>query len=273
VNFAALVREKKREIVDSTFSADLERLAVAAHQERRAPAGAPGDISPRHLREALARVTVALGFIEPTAPPRRCTMRTGAWWLKAVQSARIGSTDIDAAAFDFLLSLFTKPHLEELDEDFIAQWQQLAAGRHGQGCGRHRPFIASSTASCRATKVGAQPSLVGNLGRTNFHEFCHILSERWPNNMLATVDPTTTSAARDVRTRISVLSEVPDRWSEALHAWSQLNAPAWKNRTPDRHAEYLLYQDAHRRVAHLPGALLAIHAEGLPRGQDPDVLA
>jgi (1->4)-alpha-D-glucan 1-alpha-D-glucosylmutase len=45
-----------------------------------------------------------------------------------------------------------------------------------------------------------------------------------------------------VRTRISVLSEVPDRWSEALHTWSLSNTPAWKNRTPDRHAEYLLYQ-------------------------------
>ncbi len=48
--------------------------------------------------------------------------------------------------------------------------------------------------------------------------------------------------SEDVRTRISLLSEIPDRWAEALHQWSQLNAPAWKNRTPDRHAEYLLYQ-------------------------------
>jgi (1->4)-alpha-D-glucan 1-alpha-D-glucosylmutase len=48
--------------------------------------------------------------------------------------------------------------------------------------------------------------------------------------------------SEDVRTRISLLSEIPDRWSEALHAWSQLNTAAWKNRTPDRHAEYLLYQ-------------------------------
>jgi (1->4)-alpha-D-glucan 1-alpha-D-glucosylmutase len=48
--------------------------------------------------------------------------------------------------------------------------------------------------------------------------------------------------SEDVRTRISVLSEIPDRWSEALHLWSQLNATAWNNRTPDRHAEYLFYQ-------------------------------
>jgi (1->4)-alpha-D-glucan 1-alpha-D-glucosylmutase len=48
--------------------------------------------------------------------------------------------------------------------------------------------------------------------------------------------------SEDVRTRISLLSEIPDRWAEALHQWSQLTAPAWRNRTPDRHAEYLLYQ-------------------------------
>jgi (1->4)-alpha-D-glucan 1-alpha-D-glucosylmutase len=48
--------------------------------------------------------------------------------------------------------------------------------------------------------------------------------------------------SEDVRTRISLLSEIPDRWAEVLHSWSHLNAPAWNNRTPDRHAEYLLYQ-------------------------------
>jgi (1->4)-alpha-D-glucan 1-alpha-D-glucosylmutase len=48
--------------------------------------------------------------------------------------------------------------------------------------------------------------------------------------------------SEDVRARISILSEIPERWSEALHLWSQLNANAWQNRLPDRHAEYLLYQ-------------------------------
>ena len=48
--------------------------------------------------------------------------------------------------------------------------------------------------------------------------------------------------SEDVRARISILSEIPERWSEALHQWSQLNANAWQNRLPDRHAEYLLYQ-------------------------------
>jgi (1->4)-alpha-D-glucan 1-alpha-D-glucosylmutase len=237
VNFAALVREKKREIVESTFSADLERLAVAAIKSARA-GWRTRDISPRHLREALARVTVALGVYRTyrTADTQHEEDRRVV--AEAVQSARIGSTDVDAAAFDFLLSLFTKPHLEELDEDFIAQWQQLAPAVMAKGVEDTTFYCFDRLVSCN--EVGAQASLVG-ISADKFHEFCHVLSERWPNNMLAT-STHDNKRSEDVRTRISVLSEVPDRWSEALHAWSQLTAPAWKNRTPDRHAEYLLYQ-------------------------------
>src|SRR5258708_22567684 len=48
--------------------------------------------------------------------------------------------------------------------------------------------------------------------------------------------------SEDVRARISILREIPERWWEALNQWPQLNANAWQNRLPDRHAEYLLYQ-------------------------------
>jgi (1->4)-alpha-D-glucan 1-alpha-D-glucosylmutase len=89
-------------------------------------------------------------------------------------------------------------------------------------------------------EVGSQPSLVG-ISADRFHEFCHHLSERWPRNMLAT-STHDNKRSEDVRARISILSEIPERWSEALHQWSQLNAAAWQNRLPDRHAEYLLYQ-------------------------------
>ena len=89
-------------------------------------------------------------------------------------------------------------------------------------------------------EVGSQASLIG-ISADKFHEFCHYLSDRWPHNMLAT-STHDNKRSEDVRARISILSEIPERWSEALHQWSQLNANAWQNRLPDRHAEYLLYQ-------------------------------
>ena len=72
-------------------------------------------------------------------------------------------------------------------------------------------------------EVGSQASLIG-ISADKFHEFCHYLSDRWPNNMLAT-STHDNKRSEDVRTRISILSEIPERWSEALHQWSQLNAP------------------------------------------------
>ena len=141
-------------------------------------------------------------------------------------------------AFDFLLSVFTKPELNEAEADFVAQWQQLAPAVMAKGVEDTTFYCFDRLVSCN--EVGAQASLVG-ISADRFHEFCHYLSERWPNNMLAS-STHDNKRSEDVRTRISVLSEVPDRWSEALHAWSQVTAPAWKNRTPDRHAEYLLYQ-------------------------------
>ena len=237
VNLAALVREKKREIVDSTFSADLERLAVAAIRSARAD-WRTRDISPRHLREALARVTVALAIYRTYRTAEMLHEEDRRIVSEAVQSARIGSPEIDPVAFDFLLSVFTKPELNEAEADFVAQWQQLAPAVMAKGVEDTTFYCFDRLVSCN--EVGAQASLVG-ISADRFHEFCHYLSERWPNNMLAS-STHDNKRSEDVRTRISVLSEVPDRWSEALHAWSQVTAPAWKNRTPDRHAEYLLYQ-------------------------------
>jgi (1->4)-alpha-D-glucan 1-alpha-D-glucosylmutase len=237
VNFASLVREKKREIVESTFSADLERLAVAAIRSARA-GWRTRDISPRHLREALARVTVALAVYRTYRTADTLHDDDRRVVTEAVQSARIGSPEIDALAFDFLLTLFTKPQLDEAEADFVAQWQQLAPAVMAKGVEDTTFYCFDRLVSCN--EVGAQASLVG-ISADKFHEFCHYLSDRWPNNMLAT-STHDNKRSEDVRTRISVLSEIPDRWSEALHLWSHLTAPAWKNRTPDRHAEYLLYQ-------------------------------
>ncbi len=237
VNFSALVREKKLEIVESTFSADLDRLSAAALAIARAD-WRTRDISPRHLREALARVTVALPVYRTYRTAGVLREDDKRVLTEAVQSARIGAPEIDAAAFDFLAELLTKPDLDQVGEEFVAQWQQLAPAVMAKGVEDTTFYCFDRLVSCN--EVGAQASLIG-ISAEKFHEFCHHLSDRWPNNLLAT-STHDNKRSEDVRTRISLLSEIPDRWAEALHQWSLLTAPAWRNRTPDRHAEYLLYQ-------------------------------
>jgi (1->4)-alpha-D-glucan 1-alpha-D-glucosylmutase len=237
VNFGALVREKKRAIVDSTFAADFDRLG--RFLERIARAGwRTRDLSPRQLREALARVTVSLPVYRTYRTPDTLHPSDEKTFAEAVQNARIGSPEIDGAVFDFLSSLFSKRVLEGDEAEFVGRWQQLSPAVMAKGVEDTTFYCFDRLVSCN--EVGAQASLVG-ISAEKFHEFCHNLSERWPNNLLAT-STHDNKRSEDVRTRISLLSEIPDRWAEALHLWPQLTAAAWNNRTPDRHAEYLLYQ-------------------------------
>jgi (1->4)-alpha-D-glucan 1-alpha-D-glucosylmutase len=237
VNFGALVREKKRAIVESTFSAAFDRLGKDAERIARAD-WRTRDLSPRQLREAIARVTTTLAVYRTYRTANTLHPGDDKVFAEAVQNARIGSPEIDGTVFDFLSALFSKPRLNRDEEEFITRWQQLSPAVMAKGVEDTTFYCFDRLVSCN--EVGAQASLVG-ISAEKFHEFCHYLSERWPNNLLAT-STHDNKRSEDVRTRISLLSEIPDRWAEALHQWPQLTAPAWKNRTPDRHAEYLLYQ-------------------------------
>ncbi|MDP9010370.1 MAG: malto-oligosyltrehalose synthase [Pseudomonadota bacterium] len=237
VNFGKMVREKKRAIIESTFSAAHEELAVMALTIARAD-WQTRDLSPRQLREALEKLITALPIYRTYRTAGTLHEEDKRVLLEALQSARIGSPDIEAAAFDFLAALFTKSPLNEWEEDFIAKWQQLTPAVMAKGVEDTTFYCFDRLVSCN--EVGSQASLIG-ISADKFHEFCNYLSDRWPNSMLAT-STHDNKRSEDVRARISILSEIPDRWSEALHLWSQLNANAWQNRLPDRHAEYLLYQ-------------------------------
>jgi (1->4)-alpha-D-glucan 1-alpha-D-glucosylmutase len=237
VNFAKLVREKKRAIVESTFSGDQDRLAAAALKIARND-WKNRDLSPRQLREALARLIVALPVYRTYRTLNTLHEEDRRLLSEAIHSARIGSPDIDTATLDFLAALFCKSHLTQDEADFIAEWQQLTPAVMAKGVEDTTFYCFDRLVSCN--EVGSQPTLVG-ISADRFHEFCHSLSDRWPNNLLAT-STHDNKRSEDVRTRISILSEIPERWAEALHSWSTLNAGAWLNHAPDRHAEYLLYQ-------------------------------
>jgi (1->4)-alpha-D-glucan 1-alpha-D-glucosylmutase len=237
VNLAALVPQKKRAILESALAVDLERLTTAALRIAKSR-WQTLDMSRHHLREALARITTALPvyrtYRTAAAIDGECRRLLG----EAVQHAAMAAPDIDAAAFEFLGALLIREPLTPAEAEFVAGWQQLSPAVMAKGVEDTIFYCFDRLVSCN--EVGSQASLLG-ISTDKFHEFCHTLGDRWPNNLLAT-STHDNKRSEDVRTRISVLSEIPERWSEALHLWSRLNSRAWGQRPPDRHAEYLLYQ-------------------------------
>jgi (1->4)-alpha-D-glucan 1-alpha-D-glucosylmutase len=51
-----------------------------------------------------------------------------------------------------------------------------------------------------------------------------------------------TKRSEDVRARLALLSEVPDKWAEAVRRWSHHNDQHRSGESPDRNAEYIYYQ-------------------------------
>jgi (1->4)-alpha-D-glucan 1-alpha-D-glucosylmutase len=237
VNVAALVRQKKRDIIKVSFAADLDRLARSLISIAQA-SWKSRDLSPHALHAALAELTVAMPIYRIYRTAEAIDAKDSKVLSDAVQRARSAAPTIDSAAFDFLASFMTKDRLTPDESQLVYQWQQLAPAVMAKGVEDTTFYCFDRLLSCN--EVGASASLVG-ISTDKFHEYCHYLSENWPNNQLAT-STHDNKRSEDVRTRISILSEIPDRWSEALHQWAQLTEPSWRNRTPDRHAEYLLYQ-------------------------------
>src|SRR6185437_8988394 len=213
-----------RGIIESTFSAEHDRLAAAALAIARA-SRQTRDISPRQLREALARLIVALPVYRTYRTPDTLHDDDRRVLTEAIQSASMGSPEIDAASFDFLAALLTKPHLNGHEADFVAEWQQLTPAVMAKGVEDTTFYCFDRLVSCN--EVGAQASLIG-ISADKFHEYCHSSSDRWPNSLLAT-STHDNKRSEDVRSRISILSEIPERWTEALHQWSTLTGPAWQN--------------------------------------------
>jgi (1->4)-alpha-D-glucan 1-alpha-D-glucosylmutase len=51
-----------------------------------------------------------------------------------------------------------------------------------------------------------------------------------------------TKRSEDVRARLSLLSEIPEQWGQAVERWAEHNLRHTSGAFPDRNAEYLLYQ-------------------------------
>jgi (1->4)-alpha-D-glucan 1-alpha-D-glucosylmutase len=237
VNIAEMTRQKKRDIVRSSFGADLVSLSQAL-RALAARHWETNDLSPRQLYDALAALTVALPVYRTYRSADKISEFDQRVLTESVQRARTSEPRIDAAVFDYLLSLLTQNNLDPEEADFVEAWQQLAPAVMAKGVEDTTFYCFDRLLSCN--EVGASASLVG-ISNDKFHEYCHYLSDNWPHNLLAT-STHDNKRSEDVRTRISVISEIPERWAEALHLWSQLTEASWKSRTPDRHAEYLLYQ-------------------------------
>ncbi len=167
----------------------------------------------------------------------------------AINVARRRSAAAELSVFDFLRAVLLgeaaagRPaaHAAAMLE-FAMKFQQVTSPVTAKGV-EDTAFYRYHTLIC-LTEVGGDPRRwsVSNaaLHQENLERLRH-----WPHSMLASTTHDT-KRSEDVRARIAVLSELPERWRRHLARWSRLNRDKRRQlesgAAPIRNDEYLIYQ-------------------------------
>ncbi|OGW60094.1 MAG: 4-alpha-glucanotransferase [Nitrospirae bacterium RBG_16_64_22] len=167
----------------------------------------------------------------------------------AVSVAKKRSLAADVTIFDFLRDVLLKTGAEGKPElfrravsAFVMKFQQYTGPVKAKGLEDTAFYIYNRLVSLN--EVGGDPRRFG-VSAAAFHHANFERGRRWPH---ALINTTTHDSKRseDVRSRVNVLSEIPDEWRTHLRRWSRIGKPKKKavdgEPAPSRNDEYLLYQ-------------------------------
>jgi (1->4)-alpha-D-glucan 1-alpha-D-glucosylmutase len=245
--YEPLMADKKRLIIERNLGGDVDNLA----QRLKAIAGqtrSGGDFTAYGLKQALTEVLALF--------PVYRTYVAGGTVSQADRSAI--QTAIAAAKEQVPLLLNELCYIEQLllrTDDalpspeqqaerlhFGMKFQQLTGPLMAKGAEDTALYVYNRLLSLN--EVGGNPGQFG-IALEQFHRFNQQNHDHFPHSMITTATHDT-KRGEDVRSRLNVLSELPQDWETHLHQWSQLNQ-AHKTLiqdmpTPDANDEYFLYQ-------------------------------
>jgi (1->4)-alpha-D-glucan 1-alpha-D-glucosylmutase len=250
-DYEQVVITKKNQVMREVLGADVNRL-VALFVEVCERHPRHRDYTRDELGEALREVIASFPVYRTYVRAATGAVRPDdeAHVEKAVGDAAGRRPDIDADLLGFLRDLLllrippATPHVTGAapgavpEHELVMRFQQLtgpvmAKGVEDTAFYTFNRFVALN-------EVGGDPSRFG-LSVGEFHDACAEAQRDWPRAMLAS-STHDTKRSEDVRARLALLSEIPDRWSAAVRRWVAHNEHHRRGGWPDRNFEYLLYQ-------------------------------
>ncbi|WP_437691900.1 malto-oligosyltrehalose synthase [Sorangium sp. So ce176] len=250
IDFETLVYEKKKVILRTALASELNVLTHALNRlterDRRFRDFTLGSLN-EALREVIACFPVYRTYVNERTPAISDHDRLAIG--RAVALARRRNPTMEASIFTFVRSVLmldsTDLYRDEdrhLFCDFVMKFQQLTGPVMAKGLEDTSFYIYNRLVSLN--EVGGEPERYG-ASVLAFHRGNVQRHRTWPCSMLAT-STHDTKRSEDVRARISVLSELPSAWEEALHraaaAAAPLKAEIEGRVAPDSNEEYLFYQ-------------------------------
>lgn len=237
-DYAAMARECKefvaREILGSELNRLTEVFVEVCENDRR-----HRDYTRHELHEALVAVVARFSVYRTyfSTADHEGNPDDVRRVREAIEAAKTDRADLDPELFDFLGQILMLRVQGDFQTELALRFQQftgpvVAKAIEDTAFYRYNRFVALN-------EVGGNPAIFGT-SVDEFHKACGETQRRWPRGLLAT-STHDTKRSEDVRARLAVISEMPEKWSDAVLRWAELNRAHW-DAEPDRNIEYLLYQ-------------------------------
>ena len=238
-DYQAVCRDKKHRVLRDLLGSDVNRLTnllteiCENHRDQRDYTR--HDVL-RAIRELIACFSVYRTYVVPAR--NEITAEDERYTNEAIECAKKNRAQIDPDLLDFIGDLLLLRVGGPLESEFVMRFQQFCGPAMAKGVEDTAFYNYNRLVSLN--EVGGDPGRFG-VSVEEFHRFCAETQATHPRTMLAS-STHDTKRSEDVRARISVLSEMPHLWEQALQRWQKNNKKHKTEDLPDRNTEYLLYQ-------------------------------
>ena len=231
----AAVRGKEL-VLRAALAADVARLTKLFRRARQTRRGAEGTRAAAAIRHFIATLPVYRTYIDA-----RRTVHQDDRDVIERALARARERWSNSAELDRLEAMLASP--DENANEFVARLQQTSGPATAKGVEDTALYRYVPLASLN--EVGGDPARDLPRAVRDLHRANRERQDRWPRSLLCTSTHDTKRSA-DVRSRLDVLSEMPDEWVRSVRSWRRLLAShRSKGRggvSPDSSTEWLLYQ-------------------------------
>ena len=247
-SYEELVAQKKHLIIEKNLAGDVENLAQRlkriAGQTRRG-----SDFTLYGLKRALSEVLALFPVYRTYITAEDQITESDRHYIReAIEQAR-SNVPLLVKELEFIENILQGADQELLisehkDErvEFVMRMQQTTGPLMAKGVEDTLLYVYNRLLSLN--EVGGNPGHFG-ISSDEFHQFNQERSQHWPEAMSATATHDT-KRGEDARSRLNVLSELPDEWRAQVKVWSDLNQSKKIKRhgatIPDRNDEYFFYQ-------------------------------
>ena len=247
-DYEQLFLDKKRLLAESELVGDIDNLAYFLNGLAEQMGAAS---STESLRLALKEIMIAFPVYRSYVSEEGRSKKDEHYIKEALATVRFYSPEKGAdflTALEFVEKILLLEDVESLSDEvraqrlhFIMRMQQFTGPLTAKGIEDTLFYVYNRFTGLN--EVGGAPGEFA-LSLADFHAYNQHQQVHWPHNLNAS-STHDTKRSEDVRSRLNILSEMPEVWEKQVTAWKEMNASKkseGKRSIPTPNDEYFLYQ-------------------------------